>query len=132
MKLKLTNQNFLIAIITIIASISITSCKLQEKLPPAPLEYQIQKEWHPGSYGMGLHLVVDLSTTREQAFQLAEWLKSKYKKNDFLFIAILTDLIAAKNFDNPEYSDEELFKHYLILILRNDKSGHSETTWMKK
>ncbi len=105
--------------------------------PTAPIDYQALREWDVPVGGIGMELLVDESATKEEVLALAAYLRQEHS-DGFLYIDI---------FDSPEahaareteirtghlpsnYSDEEYWKHHLVMIKLNPNTGLDEILWV--
>ena len=96
---------------------------------PAPMEFEVVREWIPRDVGIGLEIVVDESTTKDMVVELGEYFRRTYAKELFVFIAIFDNEEAAKNRNTLSYPEEELMSHYLVQLTVNKNAGENELKW---
>jgi len=105
--------------------------------PAAPIDYQVLREWKIPAGGIGMELLVDESATKEEVLALAAYLWEEHS-NGYLIIDIFDSLEAhaARETETrtghlpSNYSDEEYWKHHLMIIIRNPKTGYDEIQWV--
>ena len=105
--------------------------------PTAPIDYQVLREWKIPAGGIGMEFLVNESATREEVLALADHLREEYS-DGYLIMDIFDSLEAhaARETETrtghlpSNYSDEEYWKHHLVNIIRNPKTGYDEIQWV--
>ena len=75
---------------------------------PAPMEFEVIREWIPRDVGVGLEIVVDESTTKNMVLELGEYFRREYANELYVFIAIFNNEEAARNRNSLSYPEEKL------------------------
>jgi len=104
---------------------------------PETLDYQVLREWDIPAGGIGMDLLVDESATKEEVLALAAHLREEYS-DGYIYIYIFDSLEAHAARETEirtghlpsNYSDEEYWKHHLVNIIRNPKTGYDEIQWV--
>jgi len=103
--------------------------------PTAPIDYQVLREWKIPAGGVGMELLVDETATKDEVLALAAHLREEYS-DGYLIIDIFDSLEAhaareteARTGQLP-ISEEEYWKHHLVMIFRNSKTGYDEIQWV--
>ena len=84
-----------------------------------------------------MELLVDESATKEEVLALAAYLWEEHS-DGYIVIDIFDSLeaYAAREMETrighlpSNYSDEEYWKHHLVNIIRNPKTGYDEIKWV--
>ena len=101
-----------------------------EKEESAPLEYSVIME-NPKEDSIGMTVVVDPKTTKEQALKLGQYFQDKYESKKFVNIGIFNNKWAAKNRYDMNIPEEKILKHMLVLVAKNNKTGLKAVDWIK-
>jgi len=103
--------------------------------PTAPIDYQVLREWKIPAGGVGMELLVDETATKDEVLALAAHLREEYS-DGYLIIDIFDSLEAhaareteARTGQLP-ISEEEYWKHHLVMIFRNSKTDYDEIQWV--
>ena len=105
--------------------------------PTAPIDYSVIREWEIPAGGTGMEILVNESATKEKVLALAAHLREQYSEG-YIVIDIFDSLEActAREIETntghfpSNYSEEEYWKHHLVNIIRNPKTGHDEILWV--
>jgi len=100
--------------------------------PPEILDYQVLREWDIPAGGIGMDLLVSETATKEEVLALATHLRAKYLPRGFIFISIFDSSEAYLRREDTSYPEEEYFKHFLVQITRNPKTGYDQIEWVAK
>ena len=103
--------------------------------PPKTLDYQVLREWDIPAGGIGMELLVDDSATKEEVLALAAHLREEHS-DGYIYIDIF-DSVAAQRARLTEVrtgqlpiSEEEYWKHHLVMIKLNPNTGLDEIQWV--
>jgi len=103
--------------------------------PTAPIDYQVLREWKIPAGGIGMELLVDETATKDEVLALAAHLRQEHS-DGYIYIDIF-DSVAAQRARLTEartgqlpISEEEYWKHHLVMIFRNPKTGYDEIQWV--
>lgn len=125
-----------IAVLTIM--ILATSCGPTVPSPEI-LDYQVLREWKIPAGGIGMELLVDESATKEEVLALAAHLREEHS-GGYIVIDIFDSVEAhvARETETrtghlpSNYSEEEYWKHHLVMISQNPSTGYDEIEWVAK
>ena len=104
---------------------------------PSPIDYQVIREWEIPAGGIGMEILVDEIATKEEVLALADHLRKEYS-DGHIIIDIFDSLEAhaareteARTGHLPSnYSDEEYWKHHLVMLFWNPETGYDEIRWV--
>ena len=103
--------------------------------PTAPMDYQVLREWEIPAGGIGMELLVDESATKGEVLALAAHLRDEHS-DGYIYIDIF-DSVAAQRARLTEVStgqlpisEEEYWKHHLVMIKLNPNTGLDEILWV--
>ena len=94
------------------------------------IDYKVLRQWSIPAGGVGMELLVSTDTTKEQALELASSLRSKYLSQGYIAIQIFDSQDAYNHRADLSYPEGEFYKHYLVNITRNPKTGNDEIVWV--
>ena len=99
------------------------------------INYEVLKNWSKNSL-VGMQILVSEKSTKEQVMALAKHFRSKYD-GSFISIYIFdsketplhqADLGDFGSWQN--YTEEQYYKHWLVLITRNTSTGFDKIEWV--
>jgi hypothetical protein len=126
-------RKFLICILASVVLAAGLSIGCGEKTEaPKTIDYQVIRQWAIPAGGIGMEILVSEDATKEEVLALANSLRSKYLPGGYIYIQIFDSLSAYTHRDDPTYPEEEYFKHFLVDIARNPKTGYDEISWVAK
>ena len=96
------------------------------------ITFKTLRRWNVPSGGIGMELLVSEKATKKEVMALAQHLRSKYLSKGFINIHIFDLEEAYLHRDDSDYSEKKYFKHYLINLVRNPKTGYNKINWMAK
>ncbi len=103
--------------------------------PTTPMDYQVLREWKIPAGGIGMELLVDESATKGEVLALAAHLRDEHS-DGYIYIDIF-DSVAAQRARLAEastgqlpISEEEYWKHHLVMIKLAPNTGLDEILWV--
>jgi hypothetical protein len=94
------------------------------------ITYETLRQWTIPAGGVGMQILVSDEATKDEVLSLAKHLRSNSSPKNFFILHIFDLEEAFLNRDNPDYSDEKYFKHFLVSAVRNPKTGYNKINWM--
>jgi len=107
-----------------------TEISMEPKKPS--ITFKTLRRWDIPAGGIGIELLVSEKATKKEVMALAQHLRSKYLSKGFVNIQIFDSEEAYLHRDDTSYPEKKYFKHYLISLVRNPKTGYYEINWMAK
>lgn len=77
-----------------------------------------------------MEILVAEEATKEEVLSLAAHIKSNFSPTGFLIIQIFDSKEAYLHRDNFRYPEEKYFKHFLVDVVRNPKTGYDKINWV--
>ncbi len=114
----------------VLASETEQKTKAPEEAKQLYIPYETLRQWTVPSGGIGMEILVSEKATKERVLALARHLRSKYLSEGFILIQVFDSKEAYLNRDNPSYPEKKYFKHFLVDLVRNPKTGYDEITWV--
>jgi len=120
------------ALASIILAIGLlTGCGEKAEVPKT-IDYQVIRQWEVPAGGIGMDILVSEDATKEEVLALANSLRSEYLPGGYIYIQIFDSLSTYNHREDLTYPEEEYFKHFLVDIKRNPKTGYDEILWVAK
>lgn len=94
------------------------------------ITYETLRQWTIPAGGVGMQILVSDKATKGEILSLAKHLRSNYSPTSYFVLQIYDLEEAFLNRDNPNYSDEKYFKHFLVSAVRNPKTGYNKINWV--
>lgn len=94
------------------------------------IDYETLRRWTIPAGGVGMEILVAEEATKEEVLSLAVHIKSNFFPTGFLIIQIFDSEEAYLHRDNPIYPEEKYFKHFLVDVVRNPKTGYDKINWV--
>jgi len=90
------------------------------------------RKWKIPAGGIGMDILVSEEMTKEEVLALVHRLRLKYLSEKNNVINVFDSMEPYLNRSNPNYSEEEYSKHYLVNFVRNSKIGYDKISWTKE
>lgn len=143
--MKRRNTAIMIVVITVTLLVTLGCGKKEEKVQElrmeqktkAPAEtkqsiiaYETLRRWTIPAGGVGMEILVSVKATKEEVLALARHLRSNYLSKGFVIIRIFDSKEAYLHRDDPNYPEDKYFKHFLVDVMRNPKTGYDKINWV--
>ncbi|RPH93580.1 hypothetical protein EHM69_09875 [candidate division KSB1 bacterium] len=110
------------------------------------IEYDVVRKWEipcGGKGGVGMEILVDESSTRQEVMNLARRIHAEYDTKGCIFFSIYDsrdawlDRLDAMNDPNGKktklrLSENEYWKHFLVDVVRNSSKNIDKVDWVAK
>jgi hypothetical protein len=127
---KMILRKFLVCTVALIIPAGfLIGCGEKAEIPEI-IKYQVLRQWTVPAGGIGMEILVSEDAAKEEVLALASSLHSKYLPEGYIYIQIFDSLSAYNHRDDPNYPDEDYFKHFLVDISRNTETGYDEILWV--
>ena len=97
------------------------------------IAYDVLRKWFPDSKknSLGMELLVTAQASKADVITLSQNLWETYKDKNILFILIFDSREAWRGRGSEKYPASNYWKHFLVSIIRNNRTGHKEMLWVK-
>ena len=120
-------KNLILVLVTILLLTLIGS---ESKSEQTLIPFEMLRQWSIPAGGVGMEILVSEKASKEEVLSLAQHLRSKYLSKGYIFIQIFDSREAYKHRDDSRYPEKKYFKHFLVEIGRNPKTGYDKINWV--
>ena len=94
------------------------------------ISYETLRQWNIPAGGVGMEILEPPEATKGEVLDLAKYLRSSYLSKGFVIIQIFDSREAYLHRDDPNYPEDKYYKHFLVDVVRNPKTGHDKISWV--
>ena len=97
------------------------------------IAYDVLRKWYPDSKknSLGMELLVSAQASKADVITLSQYLWGTYQDKNILLILIFDSREAWRDRGSDKYPASNYWKHFLVSIIRNNRTGHKEMLWVK-
>jgi len=103
--------------------------KQNQMVQPETIPYTVLRNRSGGAV-IGMDILVSETTKKDEVLALARKLRMENLSSGFIMISIFDSKEACTRRLDESYPAKELFKHYLVQITVNPKTGYDNINWM--
>lgn len=117
-------------ILAVSIALIVWECSSKTEKANYPIQFEVIQSQNIPAGGIRLTILVSENETQEDVMALARMLFYENSKKGNIFLQIFDSREVLSNRDNPNYSEREYWKHFLVDASYNSSTGSKDLKWV--